>query len=69
MLVRAVGGAPLWKESAVVCIVGSRMPARDDFEVWVGNVVGPMTVRRVGVSGEGGGERRRKASRMATKET
>jgi hypothetical protein len=40
MLVRAVGGAPLWKESAVLCIVGSRAPARDGFEVCGGNVAG-----------------------------
>jgi hypothetical protein len=48
MLVRAVGGAPLWKESAVVCIAGSRTLARDDFEVWGGNVVGLETIGRVG---------------------
>ena len=40
MLVRAVGVAPLWKESAVLCIVGSLVLARDDSKGCGGSVTG-----------------------------
>ena len=64
MLVRAVGGAPLWKESAELCIMGSRAPARDGFEVCGGSVAGYMVdniqrVKEVGV--------REKETKMATR--
>ena len=39
-LVRAVGVAPLWKDSATLCIVGSRALARGDFKVGGGRVTG-----------------------------
>ena len=38
MLVRAVGVAPPWKDSAVFCIVSLRIPARDDFKDCGGSV-------------------------------
>ena len=40
MLVRAVGVAPLWKESGALCIMGFRALARVDFKVGGGSVVG-----------------------------
>ena len=46
-LVRAVGGGPLWKESAVVCILSTLAPARGDFKVCGGSVAGYMVVFRV----------------------
>lgn len=42
MLVRAVGVAPLWKDSAALCIAGSRVLARIDFGVCGGSVAGYM---------------------------
>ena len=44
MLVRAVGVAPLWKDSAVFCIVGPRVPVRDDLKVCGGSVAGYRVV-------------------------
>ena len=44
ILVRAVGVAPLWKDSAVFCIMDSRTLARDDFKVGGGSVAGYMVV-------------------------
>jgi len=44
ILVRAVGVAPLWKDSAVFCIIDSRVLARDDFEAGGGSVAGYMVV-------------------------
>ena len=40
MLVRAVGVAPLWKDSAALCIAGSRVLARNDFGVDGDSVAG-----------------------------
>lgn len=36
MLVRAVGVAPLWKDSAVFCILASQIPAHEGFRVCAG---------------------------------
>jgi hypothetical protein len=44
-LVLAVGGAPLWKESGVLCILGSLAPTRDGFkEECSGGVGGYMVI-------------------------
>jgi len=40
ILVLAVGVAPLWKDSAVLCIMDSRALAGDDFKVGGGSVAG-----------------------------
>ena len=45
MLVRAVGVAPLWKDSAVLCIAGSRGLARDGFKASGGSVTEYMVGR------------------------
>lgn len=44
MLVRAVGVTPLWKDSAVFCIVASRVLAWGDFKVRGGGVAKYMSV-------------------------
>ena len=46
MLVRAVGVAPLWKDSAVLCIVSLRVPARGDFKDCGGSVAEYLVVCR-----------------------
>ena len=48
MLVRAVGGGPLWKERAVLCILGSLAPVWGDFKVCGGSVAGYPVINRVG---------------------
>lgn len=51
MLVRAVGVTPLWKDSAALCIAGSRVLARVDFKVGGGSAAGYMVGCLSGVRG------------------
>lgn len=65
-LVLAVGGAPLWKESAVFCMAGSLTPVRGDVKMWDGTVAGGVVEER----GKGGRmATRRAASRESRRES
>ena len=48
MLVRAVGVAPLWKDSAALCIVAARVLVWGDFKVCGGDVAVRLSRARGG---------------------